>query len=137
MPTSYLDNLLLGPSELGADLTTTHLTELVTDIDTLLEALAEGEGTDETTGKHVSGTVGVDDLVIGELWDFKDLGVGLSRLNVGGGGGRVGRGDEGRLGSLGDNNESGLGSVRLGEVGEGDSDLLEGIILKVVSNRYC
>lgn len=80
-----LDDLLLGPRELGSDLTTTHLAKLVTNVDTLVQAFTEGESTKETTGEHVSGTVGVDDLVIGELWDFKDLGVGGSGLDVGSG----------------------------------------------------
>jgi hypothetical protein len=125
----HLYDLLLGPDELGANLSATHLTELVTDIDTLLQGLAESKSTHETTGKHVSGTVGVDDLVVGELGDWEAGGVGSTLFDVGGGVAGAGRGDEGRLGTLGDDNESGLGSVRLGRVGKGDGGLLEGSIL--------
>jgi hypothetical protein len=112
-----LDDLLLGPNKLGTNLSTTHLTQLVTDVDTLFERLAHGKSTDETTSKHVSGTVGVNDLVVCELGDGEGLGVRVSGLDVGDSGGWAGRGNEGRVGTLGDDDETGSGRVGFGVVG--------------------
>jgi len=81
----------------------------VSGINRLVNVLAEGEGTEETTGEHVSGSVRVDNLVVGELGDGVRLWVGVGRLEVGGGVRRGRRRDEGRLGTLGDNDETGFG----------------------------
>lgn len=132
-----LDDLLLGPDELGANLSTTHLTELVTDIDALFERLAESQSSNETTGKHVSCTVGVDDLVVGELGDGEAGWIGRTLLDVGAGGRGVGRGDESRFGTLGDDDETRPGGVRLGVVGEGDGSLLKSGVLGLSVSRTC
>lgn len=100
-------------------------------LDTLVEVFTESERSEETTGKHVSGTVGVDDFVVGELWDGVRLWVGVGGLEVGGGVGWGGRGDEGRFGALGDDDETGLGGVGLVERSEFGRDSLERVVLRV------
>jgi hypothetical protein len=107
----------------------------VTDVDTLFERLAHGKSTDETTSKHVSGTVGVNDLVVCELGDGEGLGVRVSGLDVGDSGGWAGRGNEGRVGTLGDDDETGSGRVGFGVVGEGGSGLLKRGVLVCQQNR--
>ena len=122
---AFLQDGLLGEGELGTDLSAAHLTELVSDLDGLVNVLSSGQGAEETSGEHVTGAVGVDNLVAGELGDGVDLGVGVGRLDVGGRGRGGGGGDEGRVGTLGDDDESRSRGVRLGERGEGRSDALE------------
>lgn len=107
--------------------TTTHLSNvhgahLVSGLNTLSQALARDERAQEATGERISGTVGVDDVLVSELGDGERLGVLVGRLKVGlvvrGGG----RGDDGRLGTLGDDDETGSRSVLLGAGSDGLSD---------------
>lgn len=74
-----LQHVDLGVDQLGAFLSTAHLTKLVAHLDTLVEVLAEGESSEEATCKHVSSTVGVDNLVGGEGSD----GIGFWVLVIG------------------------------------------------------
>ena len=77
-------------------------------LDTLVNVLAKSKSTEETTGKHISGTVGVDNLVVGKFGDGVRLWVCVGWLEVGGRFGWGGRSDEGGLGTLGDDDETGL-----------------------------
>lgn len=79
----------LGVGELGTDLSTAHLTQLVSNLDSLVQALSSRQSTHESTRKHVAGTVGVDNLVVGEFGHRVGFGVGVGELKVGG---RVGGG---------------------------------------------
>lgn len=86
------------------DVSHTPLSEPVSDLDTLIEALAQHVCAQESTGKGIAGTVGVDDLVVGELGHGVRLGVrvrggevAFARVGRGRGGG-----DEGGFGALGD-----------------------------------
>lgn len=91
-------------------------------LDGLGEGLSLDEGSKESSGEGVSGSVGVDDLVVRHLGDGERLGVLLSGVQVAGIVGRGGGGDEGRRGSLGDDHKPRLGRVLLGEVGDGGGD---------------
>lgn len=104
-------------------------------LDRPVQILALGQGTQEATGKHVAGTVGVDDLVVGELGDGVRLGVGVGGFDVACRGGGGGGGDEGGVGALGDDDETGAGGVGLGKRGEGGGDLGQGGVLLCVSVR--
>lgn len=92
-----LDNVDLGPLEGRSDLTDvscmkarcdqtyladTHLTELVTNLNSLVKSLAEHISAKETTGESVTGTVGVDNLVLGKLGDGVSLRVRVLGLEV-------------------------------------------------------
>lgn len=85
----------------------------MTDLDTLVNVLAEGKSTEESTGEHVTSTVGVDNLVVGQLGHGVRLWVLVLGLDVGRHGGWLRRGDERRVGTLGDDNQSRLRGVRL------------------------
>lgn len=89
-------------------------------------------GTQESTGKGISGTVGIDDLVIGELGHRKRLRVRVRGRQVALSGVRRGRGgsDEGRVGALGDDHESRSGRVVFRQVGNGAGDLADGRVLQ-------
>jgi hypothetical protein len=76
----YID---LWPRQLRTDLSNTHLTTPVTHLNTDIQRLAECQCTEETTGKHITSTVGVDDLVVCELWDGEGLWVGVRGGQVG------------------------------------------------------
>lgn len=101
----------------------------MSDINTLLEGFTHGKSSNESTSEHISGTIGIDDLVIGEFGDGERSGVGSSLLNVGCCCGWVGRSDEGRVGTLGDDNETRSGRVGFGRVGKGESGLFKGCVL--------
>ena len=127
----HLQHVLLGERQLGSDLSTAHLAKLVSNVNALGEVLAESEGTEEATGKHVTGTVGVDDLAAVELGHGESLGVGVGRLQVGRGARRRRGSDEGRVGALGDDDETGARGVGLVRVGERSSDLLKRAVLLI------
>lgn len=55
----------------------------MTGLDTDVQWLAKSQSTQETTGEHVTCTVGVDDLVVGKLGYGEGLGVGVSGGEVG------------------------------------------------------
>lgn len=124
-----LEDIDTGVNKLGPILADTHLTKLVSDLDRVIQILAKRQGAQEATGKHVAGTVGVDDLVVCQLGDGVRLGVGVRGLDVAGGSGRGGGGDEGGVGTLGDDDETGSGGVGFGEGGEGGGDVGEGGVL--------
>jgi hypothetical protein len=108
--------------ESETDLSDVHLAHLVPSVDALGQRLAASDGSEETTGKGVSGSVGIDDVLVLELVDGEGLGVLLSGLKVRDGRGRRGGGDDGRGGSLGDDDESRSRSVLLGRGGDGLGD---------------
>jgi hypothetical protein len=83
----------------------------VTDFDRLGNALSESASTEESSSKSVTGTVGVDDSVLGESLD----GVSFGR-------GRIGSSDDGRGGTLGNDDDTGS-VVRLGRGSEFLGDL--------------
>lgn len=95
-------------------LTDTHLPHSVTDFDRLIDRLAKDVGGHEATGKGVSGAVGVDDLVFGQLGDWIRLGTVLLHVAF-----RVGLSlsDDGRFGAVGDDDDSRLRRVLLWQVG--------------------
>lgn len=103
----------------------------MSNLDTLIQALTQHMGTQEPTGKGITRAVGVDDLVIGELGDGESLGVRVrgGQVALAGVGRGRGRGDEGRIGALGDDDESGTGCVGFREVGDGRGDLADGRVL--------
>lgn len=121
-----LEDIYTGVNKLGPVLADTHLTKLVPDLDGLIQILTERQDTQEPTGKHVAGAVGVDNLLVRELGDGVRLGVGVRGFDVAGGSGGGGRGDEGGVGALGDDDETGSGGVGFGERGEGGGDLGQG-----------
>lgn len=73
---------MLGEFECRSDLADTHLTHPVTNLDTVIQALAHGMGGQEASSESVTGTVGVDNLIVRELGDRVNLGVFLVRVNV-------------------------------------------------------
>lgn len=80
--------------------------------DAVIDVLTSNEGTQETTSEGVTGTIGVDNLVVGESIDGVPLGlVGL-----------ISRDNNSGLGTLGEDNKTGAGRVGLGEVGNGFRD---------------
>ena len=100
---THLEELLLGELESGSDLTHAHSSHLVSDLDSLVDALSSDESSTETAGKGVSCTVGVHNLVVVELVDFVDLGLAFAFD------------DDGAIGSLSDDNGSralGIGLVK-------------------------
>ena len=115
-------------AERGADVSNTPLTEPVTDLDTLVQALTQDMRTQESTGKGIAGAVGVDDLVVGELRHRVGLGVGLVSGEVAFALVRRGRGrgNEGRFGALSNDHESRAAGVGLGQVGDRGGDLSDG-----------
>lgn len=115
----------------GPDLPDTPLSQPMPNLDTLIQALAQHMGTEESPGKGITGAVGIDDLIVCELGHGVGLGVwvrgeevAFARVGRGGGGG-----DEGGGGALGDDDESGAGSVGFGEVGDCGGDLGNGGVL--------
>lgn len=130
-PAHNLD-VYTGVNKLGPILADTHLTQLVSNLDRLVQILALGQGTQEPAGKHVACTVRVDDLVVGQLGDGVRLRVGVGRFDVACGGGGGGGGDEGGVGALGDDDETGAGGVGFGEGGEGGGDVGQGGVLRCV-----
>lgn len=131
-PAHNLD-VYTGVNKLGPILADTHLTQLVSNLDRLVQILALGQGTQEPAGKHVACTVRVDDLVVGQLGDGVRLRVGVGRFDVACRGGGGGGGDEGGVGALGDDDETGAGGVGFGEGGEGGGDVGQGGVLRCVS----
>lgn len=115
-----------------SDLTNTPLTQPMSNLDTLIQALTQHVGTQESTGKRITRAVGIDDLVVGELGNGESLGVRVrgGQVALAGMGRGGGRGDEGRVGALGDNDESGTGCVGFGKVGDGRGDLTDGRLLR-------
>lgn len=91
-----LEDLLLGPGERRTSLADTDLSELVSGLHSLLDALANGAGSKESSSKGISGSVGVDNGGGGEGSDGEDGGLA-----------GLGGGDNGRLGALGDDDETG------------------------------
>ena len=89
-----------------------HRAHLVARLDALLDGLAEDEPTEEAAGEGVAGTVGVDDLRVGEGRDGEDGG----RVE------RVAADDRRGLGAVRDDDGARAGGVRLGERGEGARD---------------
>lgn len=124
-----------GVNKLGPVLADTHLTQLVSHLDRLVQILALGQGTQEATGKHVTCTVRIDDLVVGEFGDGVRLGVGVGGFDVACRGGGGGGGDEGGVGALGDDDETGAGGVGFGERGEGGGDLGQGCVLRLSARK--
>lgn len=86
----------------------------MTRLDSLVNALTERTGTEESTGKGVTGTVGVYDE--GALEGLDGEGLGVLGEEVGRGRGRDG--DDRGGGTLGDDDDAGGGLVVLGEGGE-------------------
>lgn len=86
--------------------------------DTLIEALPRHERAHEPTGKHVARAIRVDDLGVRELAHGVDLRRGV-----------VGRGGDGRVGALGDDDDARARGVHFLEGGEGDGDTLGVLVL--------
>lgn len=99
------------------------------DLDTLIQSLPQRQCRQEPSGKGVTRTVRVHNLVVSELGDRVGLGVGFAGVDVAFGGGGGGGGDHGGFGALGDDGETGAGGVGFGEVGDGRSDLTDGRVL--------
>lgn len=112
--TLRVEDVDLGPGQLRPDLPDAVLAQTVTDLDGLVDALAEDVGAEEAAGERVSGAVRVDDGRGGEGRDGVDLGRR-------GGGGSGGKGDDGGGRALGDDDDAGAGS-ELGGGGELDGD---------------
>lgn len=106
-----LENLFLRVFEDWAGLTDAHAAKLLTDSDGFLDALACNEGTNDTTGKSVTGSICVDNVL--------DLGGG-KRLGLG----APGDGQGGWLSTVGDDDSSRSGELRRG-VGNGLCNLRE------------
>ncbi len=73
-------------------------------IDTFLQFLAQRLSSHESSSKHITSTVGIDDLSISEFFDGEDFWVFFSWVDVGGGRGGRGGSDDGGIGTLSDEN---------------------------------
>jgi hypothetical protein len=110
---SRLQHLNLGELEGRANLAHTHLSHLVTDLDTFIERLSKSMSGKETSSKCVSSSVRVNDLVIGELADSIRFRVGILGVEVALALRWRGRCDQCRIGSLRDHSKSRARGIRL------------------------
>lgn len=93
--------------------------------DGLFGGLAKDERTQESTGKGIPRTVGVNDLVIRKAVDIE--GLGLFRL--------VADNEDGTVGSLCENDNAWSGSIGLGKESDGASDSCEVLDVGVTGRR--
>ena len=98
-----LDDLLLGELERRSRKLNVHASHLVSDLDRLGDRLAERARAEEPSRERVTGTVRVDDRLLRERLDGVRLGLV-----------RLGRRNDGRRGTLGDDDDARRSSVRLG-----------------------
>lgn len=71
-------------------------------LDALIQRLATSQRAQEPTGERVSGSIGINDLLVRKLRDGVHLGVRLALGQVRARAGRVRGRDDGGLGALGD-----------------------------------
>lgn len=95
----------------------------LTHVNSLIQSLALDETGDETTGKGVTGTVGVVDLLLANGVDRVGLDLVGALL-----------GNDGRLGAVGDDGDTGALGVLLGQVGQvlGNGGNVSSVNTKVV-----
>lgn len=80
--------VLLGPDQLGPHKPTTHLSQPMSLVHTLIQCLSSGQTSEETTSKHIPSTIRIHNLRAVEFGYRVRFGVLVRRGKVGRGGGR-------------------------------------------------
>jgi hypothetical protein len=101
----------------------------MSDLDALVEGFAQGMSSQESSGKRVSGSIGVNDLVVGQFRHGVGLGVRFFGMNVALRQRRRRRRNERGFGTLSDDNEARTGGVGFGQVGNRARDLSDARVL--------
>jgi hypothetical protein len=124
-----LQNANFGELEGRSHLPNAHLAHFMSDLDALVEGFAQGMSSQESSGKRVSGSIGVNDLVVGQFRHGVGLGVRFFGMNVALRQRRRRRRNERGFGTLSDDNEARTGGVGFGQVGNRARDLSDARVL--------